>query len=156
MISISIYGNFDSICDIIKSITNDVIIYNIENTKVDYSDIVIISKYTKKIPKCRFIISEYINIPDFPYESYIVTCGTDSKATITVSSFTDVLYSNIQCCIQRTIYTLKGNEIDEQEFSVKSCYKNINVLLISIAAALINDIDINIIKKRLLKSINAE
>lgn len=88
-------------------------------------------------------ISKYIN-------SCIVTYGFNNKASVTFSSVVNEEYETIQCCIQRSIPTLSGKTIDEQEFSVNVRSCDIDYVLAAVTAALINDIDIKNINSQIL------
>lgn len=92
---------------------------------------------------CNTKISTYNN-------PHIITYGFNSKSTITFSSIIGYLNNQIQYCIQRAIPTLSGNIIEEQEFKINSSVDNVSIVLASVTAAIINDVDIESIKSAII------
>lgn len=82
-----------------------------------------------------------INIIDF-IPHYIITYGFNKKSTVTLSSIKTDIYQTIQLCLQRSIPTLSGKYVYEQEFSINCQLGNINSILAAFTAAIVNDIDI--------------
>ena len=73
----------------------------------------------------------------------LVTCGLNSKASVTVSSLDeDFGREHFQCCIQRNIKTYDGDIIPPQEFPVEiSRMKNIQNALVAVAAGIISGVE---------------
>lgn len=88
-------------------------------------------------------------------KSKLITYGLNSKACITDSSIqneNDIL-KELQCCIQRTIPTLKQTKIEPQEFKViLKKYESINIysILAAVSLAIICGIPINSFSKTIL------
>ena len=52
--------------------------------------------------------------------SMLITCGMNSKASVTISSVTQNMgASRVVCCLQRGIRSLSGNTLEPQEFAVE-------------------------------------
>lgn len=78
----------------------------------------------------------------------IITYGLNPKASVTLSSIETIeLSPTVQCCIQRSLITLAGIEIEPQEFPIMlpvRGMKNVQNALSAVIAAMINDIKIGI------------
>lgn len=78
---------------------------------------------------------------------YTVTYGFNSKASLTTSSTGDmVLEDGVICCLQRTIATTNGMQIEPQEYRVKvgsQGYETRNILAAA-TFAVVNGIDLNV------------
>ena len=78
----------------------------------------------------------------------LITCGINSKASVTASSIVgEDSAEKIQCCIQRTIKTLSGEELEPQEFTVNigKDEKNdseVTSVLAAVTAAIAADVEI--------------
>lgn len=123
------------------------------------SDIIIINKPVsgvnlKNIPKNCIIIINSDTIEKLPQMnlnniSYLITTGFSNKATLTISSVSCGTFQSLQCCLQRTMASISGNTIYEQEFLVETNSDNIPVILCSVAAALLTDVNLSSIKSGL-------
>ncbi|MDR1531107.1 MAG: hypothetical protein LBS62_02800 [Clostridiales bacterium] len=72
----------------------------------------------------------------------IITYGFNGKSCVTASSVTQALYATIICCVQRGLPTLRGNLLEEQEFSVTVADSVLSIysVLAAVTAALISDV----------------
>lgn len=105
----------------------------------------------KNIPIVLINSDNLKNINNIKYnKSCIITYGYNSKSCLTLSSISSDDYNTIQCCIQRTIPTISGKLIYEQEFSVITASDNITSSLAAVTAAILYGTDINKIKKVIL------
>ncbi|NLK97208.1 Mur ligase family protein [Defluviitalea saccharophila] len=77
-------------------------------------------------------------------KTHLITYGFNSKASITASSIQEEEFNKrVQCCVQRTLTTFSGKELEPQEFSITLPLKNDQELysaLAAITAAMINDV----------------
>ena len=71
--------------------------------------------------------------------SKVITCGFNTRACVSVSSVEMKLASQIQCCLQRTIETIEGQEVEPQEIKYVGEYyeKNVVNIVAAMAAAII-------------------
>jgi len=81
---------------------------------------------------------------------YIITYGFNNKSTITLSSLSIDMYKNLQVCIQRSIVTISGKIIYEQEFNININDNDVAIILLYITIALINDFNIEQIKSNII------
>lgn len=83
----------------------------------------------------------------------ILTYGLNQKAWVTTSSVSEDENRTILCCIQRKIPTFGGNEIEEQEFTIQTGpnSKNIHTVLACVTAAMVCDVDINVIERKIIE-----
>lgn len=165
---ISSYGSyFKSIEDTEKKIIADIFIFSIDslffkeyinNFKFDvliflcgdfkkYGGIKSFSPFLKNE---NFLIINSDEKSIFPFfiekGTTLITCGLNNKANVTMSSvIDDEEGQTIQCCIQRTIKTYKGENFEPQEFPVKVEGNNCDIsrVLAAVAAAIANDVEIS-------------
>ncbi len=69
----------------------------------------------------------------------LITYGFCGKSCVTASSIVDGVYKTVQLCVQRSLPTIDGQTIDEQEFpiSIQNLGQNIYSILAAITAALV-------------------
>ena len=67
--------------------------------------------------------------------SKVITCGFNTRACVSVSSVEMKITSQIQCCLQRTIETIEGREVEPREIKYAGKYYEKNV--VNIVAALV-------------------
>ena len=72
------------------------------------------------------------------FDGQIVTFGFNSRACVTASSIAD---GNIQVCIQRSMLTLNGDVLQEQEFPVSMPSRDPSAVLAVCACALLCGLD---------------
>ena len=73
---------------------------------------------------------------------HIITYGLNQKACVTASSMLEE--KAIQCCVQRTIPTLRGEELCPQEFSIGILQiQDIHSVLAGVTAAIVGNIPID-------------
>ncbi len=98
------------------------------------NDVLLINSDNKKINKCLK-----------NNKAKIITYGLNNRACVTASSVVESQYKTVQCCVQRSLPTFKGEFIFQQEFSVNStsCYVDVNCILACVTAAIINDVPID-------------
>lgn len=81
-----------------------------------------------------------------PKDSMVITCGMNQKAAVTASSVLDCLdYEQIQCCVQKSIKTLTGGEVEPQEFALKVAgitEQSVSGILAAITAMMAVDMEI--------------
>ena len=90
---------------------------------------------------CRNIFPFYVSAG-----TVLITCGVNSKASVTTSSILSENGSKvIQCCIQRTMRTLSGKELEPQEFPVETAIgcEDVTGILAGVAAAIEADIQVS-------------
>ncbi|SKC43233.1 UDP-N-acetylmuramoyl-tripeptide--D-alanyl-D-alanine ligase [Maledivibacter halophilus] len=90
------------------------------------------------------------NYFDSLQDKIIITYGLESKSTITASSLDIDEIISFNCCIQRGLTTLRGNEIEQMEFPIKIRYYddfNIYDFLALIGIALIYEIPVESIRQ---------
>lgn len=83
----------------------------------------------------------------------LITCGINSKASVTASSvICDGDYETVQCCIQRAIRTISGERLEPQEFSVsvRDDKQNVAGVLAAVTAAMADDMEISELNLSLL------
>lgn len=81
-------------------------------------------------------------------EKRIITCGLNSKANVTISSVSEsILLEQIQCCVQETIHTISGMQLEPQEFAVQvdNEDKSVSGVLAAVTALMAGDVEISII-----------
>lgn len=107
-------------------------------------------KMSRILEEKNVIIINSDNRELFPFSisagSTLITCGINSKASITASSvICDGNYETVQCCIQRAIRTISGEKLEPQEFSVSVKDENQSVtgVLAAVAAAMADDIEVS-------------
>lgn len=74
-------------------------------------------------------------------ETTLITCGFNHTSSVTVSSVGEFA-DKIQCCLQRTLLTLKGEAIEPQEFSVCGNSNDITEVLAAVTAAIISGAEV--------------
>ncbi|NLM13913.1 MAG: hypothetical protein GX209_09240 [Epulopiscium sp.] len=77
-------------------------------------------------------------------KTHLITYGFNSKASITASSIQEEEFNKrVQCCVQRTLTTFSGRELEPQEFSITLPLNNdqeVYSALAAVTAAMINDV----------------
>lgn len=154
MLKIAIIGDFYETKQALQCVLNiKHTLINIENCnknqKID-CDILIINKilHSKTIyfpNKCIVLLNyDNINFSDLKiYSSNIITYGINTKSIITFSSIQENVHSKILFCIQKSLKSLTGKTIYEQEFPIYYNLKNLYVVLSSVTVAILNDINFN-------------
>lgn len=106
------------------------------------------------------IINSDNKLPDNYFDrlqdKIIITYGLETKSTITASSLDIDETVSFNCCIQRGLTTLEGNEIEQMEFPIKVKYYdefNISDFLALIGLALIYEISVDSLRQILYEII---
>ncbi len=90
----------------------------------------------------------------------LITCGTNSKASVTVSSIVcESNWETIQCCIQRSIPTLTGERFEPQEFAVNvddTLKDKVTDVLAVVAAAIADDMEVSDLNFSLLENYSSK
>ena len=131
----------------------DVLIYTMGRTEEDYNYNALYSEERKLFFTLAKDAVSIVNVDDRSVfkllkgnKTHLITYGFNPKASITASSIQEDEFSRrVQCCVQRTITTFSGRELEPQEFSVTLPLKNdqeVYSALAAITAALINDVAI--------------
>jgi len=77
----------------------------------------------------------------------VITYGLNNKATVTASSVED---QEVTCCIQRTIFTYSGKEIEPQEFQIhiqQEGKNQVDKILCTAIAGILTDVPIENMQK---------
>ena len=133
--------NDDDAKDLIANTVFDIFVYLNSNAYSSFNGI-------KDVGSKNILVANCDEKSIFPFcvgiGTTLITCGLNSKASITASSITtEERISQMQCCVQRTIKTISQKEIEPMEFSVSFPSKyNISYVLTVLAVALICDINI--------------
>ncbi|MBE6012629.1 UDP-N-acetylmuramoyl-tripeptide--D-alanyl-D-alanine ligase [Anaeropeptidivorans aminofermentans] len=74
----------------------------------------------------------------------LVTFGLNPKSSITASSIVENDYISMQCCIQRVIEDIGGNEIYPQEFTVNIYDRNMTIYdaMAAVSVVILSGVDI--------------
>lgn len=158
MLCIGISGQYRQTADILKGIYNsagkNLMLIKITDGKsiVAFPDIIILHKLNKGLSlpgfcKRSIVIanmdSRFLPLENSLKTACLVTVGSCTKSSFTLSSFSSNEHNLIQCCIQRSLPVLSGGCLCEQEFCIKTLSNDIPLVLSAVAAALISGISID-------------
>ncbi len=148
---IGIIGSKFVIKEVLEKNIPNINIKFIESDDEGFFDIIVLNNevdFEFKSLRCQYMLidgdlnSFFINyIKSKVITSYIITYGSNQKATVTYSSIHSEEMAEYQVCIQREFKNFKDDLIYQQEFLIECINKEINsneVLLISIIQLLIN------------------